>query len=117
MIQEKYKTIIDNLISATQSDKIQWGKTSRDSEYIVNVGQGSVTIDYSSNNDPFSSSFYEAVNFSIRNDIGEPIIRIYVQDEDAEYKYLKDFYDLVNNSYLKADKTINSMMDFLNNLK
>ncbi len=111
MIEQKYKEIIEKLVSSTRQKRIKWEKTSRDTEFKVVLGSSMVTTD-----NWLLDTGTKCVDLGLWNSNGELAGRIAFEDNELEgedYRTLLELYTLVKNSYYKVDETFD---EILNNL-
>jgi len=110
MIPKNYQTLIEKLILGTSLKRITWNRTSRPSEYQVNIGSGAITTDYWED----EQAGRLLVDFSIWNDQGEVIDTLSASEGEEDYVLIRKLYECAKRSYLKIDDTITDMMNHLN---
>lgn len=111
MIEQRYQTLIEKLISGTKQKKLDWQKTKRETEFKVVLGSSMVTTD---NWELESGSM--CVDLGIWNSKGESAGRIAFEDNDKEkddYKTLQTLYITVKNSYYMVDETFAEILNHL----
>lgn len=108
MIPEKYKQLIEKIITATRQKKIVWEKTSRADEFKSMIGSSMVTTD---NWDAPNGITY--VDFAIWNSNGVQVDSVQGEDGSAEYEEIMVLYSAAKASYLKADETIADILEHL----
>ncbi len=108
MIPEKYKELLNKLVSATQNKKIFWEKTSNDDEYKSIIGSSMVTTD--SWNYPDG---VKKVDFAIWNSNGVQVDSIVSSEGSSNYEEIMKLYSCAKASYLKVDETIADIMEHL----
>ncbi len=109
MIEKKYRDLIDKLIQKSLMKKVSWNKSSRETEYYVHFKKGSFTVDNWVND----SSVY--VDFTLRNANGIEIVSQTFEKESnpEEFNYLFKLYKAAEESYIKVDETISSIINEL----
>ena len=109
MISANIKILIEKLKIKTESGQAIWSKTSRDTEFKLELKKGAITTD----NWEDGNGYY--VDLAIINQNGETIERDAfnaVENEEA-YKALYDIYILAKNSYYRTDETLKTIFDEL----
>lgn len=117
MINEKYKVLINRLISSTKNKLVKWEQTSSESMFKTKVGLGTITIEKSIYRDINGYLTGESCKLGIFNDEGVEADSIYLLNGDSEdYNLLETLYEVVNDSTLKISDTLQSMLDELDKL-
>lgn len=117
MINEKYKVLVDRLISSTKNKLVKWEQTSSESMFKTKVGLGTITIEKSIYRDINGYTTTESCKLAIFNDEGVEADNIHLlNDNSKDYNLLEDLYMVVNDSTLKISDTVQSMLDELDNL-
>jgi hypothetical protein len=110
MIKNNIKLIIEKLIAKTDSGQAIWKKTSRDTEFKLELSKGAITTDCWVDVD----SLVRWVDFSVYNSNGEIIERDYFHENQADdYAVLHEVYESVKRSYYKIDETFKIIFDEL----
>jgi hypothetical protein len=113
----KYQNLIEALIDKTKSGEANWLATGVDDQFILHLSNGSVRVEYTPeqrNRGPgqemfVEPEFYEA---TILNDEGEEVDTvIYRGEESDDRKIVHDLFRQAKRSYLKADETIQGMLE------
>lgn len=113
MIPENLNALIKKLIDKTTSKKAVWSKTSRDSEFKLELNKGAIITD---NWDDENSGMN--VDFSILNEFGDIIERIAFRHIDVDnYNTLMQLHNEAKRSYYKVDETIKTIFDELDSEK
>ncbi|HWZ22025.1 MAG TPA: hypothetical protein VNW06_05190, partial [Cytophagaceae bacterium] len=104
MISDKYKELIERLSLKTEQKQIIWQKSSRDGEFKLQLGGGTLTVgkfegDY---------NYKPSISIIIYNDRGDKIDAIDVEDSMHDYLLVDEFYSSIRRSYFKVDETIES---------
>lgn len=110
-MREKLKELIKRVTEKNELDKIIWEKTSVDTEFKASIGKATITV----NN--FQDQDGENYVFKIYNTNGDQIEDIILMDsmEDNNIILLKDLYSSVIECYYKVDKTIDDILNDLEN--
>ncbi|MBB3124554.1 hypothetical protein FHS04_002077 [Mesoflavibacter sabulilitoris] len=110
-MRDKLKELIRRLTEKNQSDKIIWKKTSTETEFKATIGNSTITV----NN--FDDQDGENYTFTIYNKNGEKIEDILLMDSmgDNNIILLKELYSSVIETYYQVDKTIDDILDDLEN--
>lgn len=118
-MEEKYRVLVEKLNSNTLEKKITWETTSLDNQYKVKLGLGSIVLSkvarrVSRNKIIYLRTYYE---LEIINDEGSVSNSISLYEkENKDFLLLKELYINIENTYLKRDETIDSMLDELDKL-
>lgn len=119
MITKEYKILIDRLLSSTLKKGIKWEETSLDFKYKAKVGLGTVTIEKSILKKMDNSVITLSYLFSILNDEGKQIGSAFEANSNSgnpNYDILEKLYIAASESSLNINKTIQSMLDELDQL-
>lgn len=110
-MRDKLKELIKRLTEKNQSDKIIWEKTSTETEFKATIGKSTITV----NN--FEDQDGENYTFVIYNINGEKIEDVLFMDSmgDNNIILLKELYSSVIETYYQVDKTIDDILDDLEN--
>ncbi|CCG53698.1 Protein of unknown function [Flavobacterium indicum GPTSA100-9 = DSM 17447] len=111
MISENIKILIDKLKKKTESGQAIWTKTSRDTEFKLELQKGAIVTD----NWEDGQGFF--VDLAILNENGEIIERDFFNVNEEDYKTLYEVYLLAKNSYYKVDETLKTIFDELDSPK
>ncbi len=108
MIPENYKLLIEKLKRKTLEKQTVWNKTSRDTEYKLNLENGAITVDKWVGEDREGALY---VDFAIYNDDGDrvDILTFEAQEDKEDYTFLAELYVTVNRAYYKVDETIKNI--------
>jgi len=119
MINEKYRVLIDKLISSTKKKLVNWEQTSSESMFKTNIGLGTITIEKIVNCDINGNITDEFHKLSIINDEGIEADCIYLSHDSTnqDYNLLEELYTIASDSSLKITDTVQSMIDELNKLE
>lgn len=113
MISNNIEILIEKLITKTKAGQAFWDKTSRDSEFKLELQKGAITSDsWSDGNGVF-------VDLAILNDEGEIIERDFfdLHENQEDYSKLYDVNMAAKNSYYKLDETLKTIFDELDSVK
>lgn len=111
MISANIKILIDKLKKKTELGQAIWSKTSRDTEFKLELQKGAITID---NWEDGEGLF---VDIAILNENGETIERDVFNVSEEDYNVLFEIYMLAKNSYYKIDETLKTIFDELDSPK
>lgn len=104
-----FDKLVSGLIKKTQSNEIEWKKTSGEDEYKVQLSTSAVTVDKFMP----SQSNYHIYDLVVYNSNGEAISRVYYdRNEPSEFdtEKLTKLHNLVTNNYYKIDKTFDDIL-------
>jgi hypothetical protein len=106
MIDVKMFKLIDMLTIKTNNRVLTWEKTARSTEYQTELKRGRVTSDlwYIPEGEEWRA------DIAVYNDSGEKVEYIQASQKDTDYQTLYTLWNIINNSYLKVDETINGIM-------
>ena len=110
-ISDKTRELISFLSQKTENNEIQWEKSSGTDSYQLILKKGSIAVD-NYYNENYSQNF---MDFTMFNDMGEPIEQTSAgySDDNYSYNYLKEFHSIIKRKYLKVDETIESFFQEL----
>lgn len=106
------KVIAEKIRDNTKSGQLTWTPSTRAKTYKAKVGNGTVTITYSS--DPMNP-FAKTGEMIFLNERGDSIGALnfsYLNPGKIE-PLIEEIYKLAENSYLKIDETLQSMLSSL----
>jgi hypothetical protein len=110
-MEPKIKTIVQYLYSGTVKGKLAWETTERKTEYRLQLGNGSVTVDHWSGPDQHGDEF-DKVDIRFYNGTGEMLENFdfdrATQRED--YRTVLNLHDCVRRSVVKFDETLDSIL-------
>lgn len=114
MNDAKYIELIQKLIHRTINKQAIWNSTSRETEFILNLHSGSITIDSWVND-----SFDNCIDFYIRNDKGIVIFSklFNLSENPEEFHFLFNLHNVARESYFKIDDTVNGILKELDSDK
>lgn len=108
MTEDKLEELIKGLLSKTKKRMVIWKNTNRDSEYLVNLKSGSVTVDY------FKSTYEDQWfhDFNIYNTDGNRIetLQLLEDDETILGVLLSSLYREAKRQFLKVEETLDGML-------
>ncbi|MFV0420037.1 MAG: hypothetical protein ACK5KT_15065 [Dysgonomonas sp.] len=119
MISEKYKVLIDRLVSSTKKKLIKWEQTSSESKFKAKIGIGTITIEKAIEWDINGNPTGEYSRLAIINDEGIEADCIHLDNNlsnQTDYNLLEELYEVASDSTLKISDTIQSMLDELDKL-
>ena len=100
MIPDHFKILIDKLKIKANNKKTVWSKTSRETEFKLNLQNVAIVVD---------KWVHEGVNYvdiTIWNDDGIVIDQLRFSEADAEgFLLLSEIYALASRSYFKVEET------------
>jgi hypothetical protein len=99
--------LIDKLVKNTNSGKLEWQKTSRDTEFKADFLNGAVSTDAWE----YDKSSY--CDIRLYNSRGDIVSNWQYTSDEEEYKIIKKLYDTVLMKYLKVDETIDGILNEL----
>lgn len=111
MIEQRFKEIIDKLISSTKQKKIKWEVTERETEFKVVLGSSMVTTD-----NWLLETGVMCVDLTLWNSNKEVAGRIAFENDEKEekdYEELLVLYTLAKNSYYLVDETFAEILNKL----
>ena len=112
MISENIKILIDKLKKKTEAGQAVWTKTSRDTEFKLELQKGAITTDN------WDDGGGLMVDLAIINDKGDIIERdFFVSGDNNDFKTLLEIYELAKKSYYKTDETLKTIFDELDSDK
>lgn len=113
MISDNIKTLIEKLKRKTQAGQAIWSKTSRDSEFKLEMQKGAITTD--NWQDDYGNFF---VDLAIINENGDVIERdVFPGEEIDDYLILQEIYELAKKSYYRSDETLKTIFEELDSDK
>jgi len=114
MINANIKLIIDKLIAKTNAGQAIWSKTSRDTEFKLELSKGAITTDMWED-----EHGYKMVDLSVYNANGEIIENdvFHESDEESDFTSLQNVYESAKKSYYKIDETFKTIFDELDGEK
>jgi len=115
MISTNIKILIEKLKKKTESGQAIWTKTSRDSEFKLELQKGAITTDNWEDNEG------RYIDLAIINENGEAIERdafnLYEMTQVENYNTLYEIYEIAKKSYYKIDETLKTIFDELDSEK
>ncbi len=111
MIPNNYQKLIDKLIDKTQRNQAIWDKTSRENEYKLELGKGSITVDN------WEHEFEMHVDINLRNDRGDIVDSISRTKGTVDYDSIMQLHTVAKKSFYKVDETIDSIFKELDSDK
>lgn len=113
-MDEKMTMLIEYLKSKTIKRLAKWTTTSSETEFVLILNSGRVTIGYYLGYDDSGDRDY-IVEIKIYNESGNEIMNFSANQDNfpVEYRSLMDLYNAARSSYYKTEETIESMMEEL----
>jgi len=116
-VDVKIKNLINALTEKTSDSRIKWDRTSRDNEFICNVGSGSITVDNYMAHDEYSGEEDQVLDLCILNNQGQRLERIYYDDSSSvEFKLLLSLHQSIYRKYHKIDEIIDGIISEISEL-
>ncbi|MFH6963576.1 hypothetical protein ACHRVK_14370 [Flavobacterium plurextorum] len=114
MISDNIKILIGKLKTKIEANQAIWSRTSRDTEFKLELQKGAITVDSWED-----STLGSVVDLAIFNENGDIVDSVAAQiNEDPEdYKVLLEIYELAKKSYFKVDETLKTIFDELDSPK
>jgi len=108
MMNANIKLIAEKLINKTDLGQAIWTKTSRDSEFKLELTKSSITTDL------WDDGGIKWIDFCIYNVNGDPIEReAFSENQVSDFTLLEKVYESANKSYYKIDETLKTIFDEL----
>lgn len=112
MLSEKFKLLIEKLISKTNKREIIWSKTHRDDEYMLKVGKSTILIDCW-----IDDNLQSIVELAIYNNNGDKIDGIVINEQQVDYLFLLELHTIAKQAYYNVDETFKSIFEALDSNK
>lgn len=116
-MEDRINKVIDSLVQGTENKKLNWQGTARETEFIINLKQGSITVDSWANYDPENDVNYEMADISFLNTNGERVetVSFSRHEENEEYRKIYNLHNIARRNSLRIDETIDSMLEEISN--
>lgn len=111
MSESKAQEIINKLFEKTKQKKAIWDVTSSEEQFVLNLGNSSITIEKWYDEHDFSE-YYTII---MRGDNGQIVYHLTPSNSefDETYEQLKKLFEIVNSSYYKIDETLDDILEKL----
>ncbi len=103
MDKQKFETILDRLLKLSEEDKLNWKATANPNKYLLTLNDSSIVIDHTGPIKP-------AIKFEFKNEKGETVEIISVDQKMENYHISLKLYDLIYRKTLDPDKTIDRIL-------
>lgn len=107
-MNEKIIQLINKLIQNTEGGKIEWVKTSRDTEFKADFINGAISSDL------WDESGTLKCDFRVYNSRGDQVAFWVYKSNEEEYKLLAKLNSTIFRKYLKIDETLEGILEELN---
>ncbi len=116
-MDDRIKELILKLTEKTSVGALNWGKTSRDNEYICDLGDTAITVDRYWSGDDWGNEEEVVVDICILNREGKQIDRYYYTEEPTEaFRILAALHSAAHRRHYKIDEIIDAVSAKLDSL-
>lgn len=114
MMNANIKLIAEKLINKTDVGQAIWTKTSRDSEFKLELTKGAITTDTYEDGE-YGTKWIDLCIYNVNGDIIER--EAFNENHVDDYAILQKVYESATKSYYKIDETMKTIFDELDGEK